>query len=230
VFNEEESCVRCLDDYRGSRRGWFYKKFQPKEIQFKHPRLKDKKGNAVYYALEVQRAPEPSNIIWENIEVTDSERFLRRCAVNFVTFILLLVSFALIWKAQIAKRDAEAAQPNFSACEVEIPAVYYGTYRLPADLKVLFCLLVYISRAPTIKSHSRNTCNLRSHTKTNNYRSFATKRWRRSIVWMATTTVLNWPRPHTFLPLPPSLATTHQALTPIRLPFQTFKSHHGTRV
>ncbi|RHZ33717.1 hypothetical protein DYB26_007325 [Aphanomyces astaci] len=63
VFNHVESQRRCLADYRTSTT-WWKRYFQPKDLRFRriHP-------------LKVTAAPEPSNIIWENLETPPVERF-----------------------------------------------------------------------------------------------------------------------------------------------------------
>uniref|UniRef100_K3X976 CSC1/OSCA1-like cytosolic domain-containing protein n=1 Tax=Globisporangium ultimum (strain ATCC 200006 / CBS 805.95 / DAOM BR144) TaxID=431595 RepID=K3X976_GLOUD len=67
VFNNLESRRRCLQDYRRSTFRLACK-FQPKLLRFRN-------GT---YPLIVTPAPEPSNILWENLEVTDRGRFYRR--------------------------------------------------------------------------------------------------------------------------------------------------------
>ena len=67
VFNNEESFVRCIDDYRESKSlSWFRQ--QRKELCFMG--MEDQ-------PLEVVRAPEPSDIIWENLEATKAQRRAR---------------------------------------------------------------------------------------------------------------------------------------------------------
>lgn len=65
IFNNTISRDRCLHDYRTST-GSVARYFQPKMLRFrgKHP-------------LQVVEAPEPSNIIWQNLEVSGRERFYR---------------------------------------------------------------------------------------------------------------------------------------------------------
>lgn len=58
-----------------------------------------------YYALRIVRAPEPSDIIWENLECSDGTRILRKSITAFITFILLVVSFIIIYLAQVCSTD-----------------------------------------------------------------------------------------------------------------------------
>lgn len=58
-----------------------------------------------HYALRVVRAPEPSNILWENVCVSDGTRILRKSITAFITFILLVASFIIIYLAQVCSTD-----------------------------------------------------------------------------------------------------------------------------
>ncbi|OQS03938.1 histidyl-tRNA synthetase, partial [Thraustotheca clavata] len=84
VFEHVESKRRCLNDYRTSTTSW-KRRWQPKALRFRQK-----------YPLIVVSAPEPSNIIWENIETTSTSRFLRRSTTNISTFVLLLLSCGII--------------------------------------------------------------------------------------------------------------------------------------
>ncbi|EQC29806.1 hypothetical protein SDRG_12352 [Saprolegnia diclina VS20] len=122
VFNSVEAQRRCLRDYRTSQYS-LARRFQPKELRFQGT-----------HALWVQQAPEPSNIIWENLEVPVRERRLRRYLTNFVTFLLLLVSCAVISLAQSAQATfAGGSIPNF--CTEALPAVFTGNYSIISTLK-----------------------------------------------------------------------------------------------
>ncbi|KDO25312.1 hypothetical protein SPRG_09142 [Saprolegnia parasitica CBS 223.65] len=122
VFNSVEAQRRCLRDYRTSQYS-LARRFQPKELRFQGT-----------HALWVQQAPEPSNIIWENLEVPVRERRFRRYVTNFVTFLLLLVSCAVISLAQSAQATfAGDSIPNF--CSEALPAVFTGNYSAIPTLK-----------------------------------------------------------------------------------------------
>lgn len=47
-----------------------------------------------------RQAPEPSDVKWENLDVTPTSRKLRRAVTSFVCFVLLILSFAIIYLAQ----------------------------------------------------------------------------------------------------------------------------------
>jgi hypothetical protein len=44
----------------------------------------------------VLRAPEPQDVIWENLEFSDYQRLKRSIFVYFITFFLLLISFGIV--------------------------------------------------------------------------------------------------------------------------------------
>mmetsp|Transcript_14020 Transcript_14020/g.40351 ORF Transcript_14020/g.40351 Transcript_14020/m.40351 type:complete len:1010 (-) Transcript_14020:416-3445(-) len=61
-------------------------------------------------ALRIRRAPEPSNLIWENQDVPFWERFARRVGVSFVFLLILITSFGLVYLANItAKRQVKSS-------------------------------------------------------------------------------------------------------------------------
>ncbi|CAK4066826.1 unnamed protein product [Aphanomyces euteiches] len=91
VFNSVESQKRCVHDYRTSSR-WYARYFQPKALRFQGK-----------HRLHIVPAPEPSDIIWENLELSDRERRFR---------------------AQ--QSFAKQVIPNF--CSEAVPAVFAGDY------------------------------------------------------------------------------------------------------
>ncbi|KAL3664281.1 hypothetical protein V7S43_010608 [Phytophthora oleae] len=115
VFNNLESRRRCLQDYRRSNQ-WLLRKFQPKTLRFR-----DK------FPLSVLAAPEPSNILWENLEVTSRSRRIRRSFTNSVTFLLLLLSGGIISAAQSAQQTFKDKAPPAGLCESTLPEVFYGS-------------------------------------------------------------------------------------------------------
>nr|CCA18997.1 conserved hypothetical protein [Albugo laibachii Nc14] len=114
VFNNLESRRRCIQDYRYS--GWRYpRRFQPTCL-----RLRGR------IPLQVIPAPEPSNILWENLETSNFDRFFRRLLTTLITILLLFVSFAIISAAQTAQSAYKSRVPPSSLCDKSLPAVYYG--------------------------------------------------------------------------------------------------------
>ncbi|EGZ08430.1 hypothetical protein PHYSODRAFT_526452 [Phytophthora sojae] len=116
VFNNLESRRRCLQDYRRSNQ-WLPKKFQPKALRFRDGK----------FPLTVLPAPEPSNILWENLEVTSRSRRIRRSFTNSVTFVLLLISGAIISAAQSAQQTFKDKAPPAGLCESTLPEIFYAS-------------------------------------------------------------------------------------------------------
>lgn len=135
VFNNLESRRRCLIDYRHSTR-WLPRRFQPSMLRFRNGQ----------YPLIVVPAPEPSNILWENLEVTDRGRFYRRSLTNFITFLLLLLSAIIISSAQSAQTQYKSKLPPSGLCDSALPEVFYGNNS-------------YSNRIWTLDWNSSATCN-----------------------------------------------------------------------
>lgn len=49
---------------------------------------------------QVLEAPEPSDVMWENLDVPPGQKRLRRSLTWLVCVVLLIVSFAIIYYAQ----------------------------------------------------------------------------------------------------------------------------------
>ncbi|RLN89705.1 hypothetical protein BBJ28_00011883 [Nothophytophthora sp. Chile5] len=124
VFNNLESQRRCLQDYRESTR-WLPRKLQPKLLRFRDGQ----------FPLIVTPAPEPSNILWENLEVTKRGRFYRQCVTSFVTLLLLVVSAVIVSAAQSAQRQFESRLPPEGLCDQSLPAVYYADTTFSSAMK-----------------------------------------------------------------------------------------------
>lgn len=128
VFNNEASRQRCLHDYRTCTHSRLFIPcilFQPKKLRFPG-------SDGKLYPLTIVDAPEPANIIWQNLEVTGVEKFARRCLTNFCTLLLLSVAFGLIYYAQIQKVQASRKIPSAAVCSTEVPAVHFGYYNFSA--------------------------------------------------------------------------------------------------
>lgn len=127
TFEHEESAYRCMDDFRNSKSG-FARRWAPWELQFPHPRKKTATGKPVYYKLRCESAPEPANVLWENISLSDRERSIRGWITAIITIIMLLLSFAIIYVAQSQQKLAEKAIPDVTVCSEGLPAIFGGSY------------------------------------------------------------------------------------------------------
>jgi hypothetical protein len=46
--------------------------------------------------LKVEEAPEPSDIIWQNLEFSDLNKILRKIGIYFITILLISISFGIV--------------------------------------------------------------------------------------------------------------------------------------
>ena len=129
VFNCEDSQKRCVEEFKMSN-NWFYRMFQPMHMRL--PRPEKKFG----VPLRVDIATTPSLVYWENLNVSDNERTLRVAFTSFATFILLVISFALIYAGKIAGEVAKEMQPDLATCSGILPAVASGSLDFPAWLNL----------------------------------------------------------------------------------------------
>ena len=82
TFDDEEGALRALDTYPPSRVLWC--------CQSSRKRLD---GNRIW----VERAPDPTNIWWENLGVHECKRCGLRLLTSVVSFLVILVSFGVIF-------------------------------------------------------------------------------------------------------------------------------------
>lgn len=138
VFNNLESRRRCLQDYRQSTRR-LARKYQPKELRFRNGSI----------PLIVTPAPEPSNIIWENLEVTNRGRLYRQAVTTFVTVVLLFISCVIISAAQSTQAQFANKMPPSGLCDRSLPAVFYGdtAFTMTSTKKAIPWTLAWDSKA-----------------------------------------------------------------------------------
>ena len=87
------SCFMSFETEEGKSRGELYNETVELE-DYAHYRT------FLGSEIDVKQASEPTDIIWENRHFTKSARFLRTIIVSFVVFLMLCVSFFLIFTAQ----------------------------------------------------------------------------------------------------------------------------------
>lgn len=139
VFNNELSTKRCLQDYAGSDLVFSpHRCCQARPLRFK--------GKDV---LSVTRAPDPSQIVWQNLEISSASRCGRYVGVLLLMVILLLVSFLFIMVAQSYQLSFQSLVPNLQLCDTLLPAVAFnrsvtvkgalanGAVALPAGMTML---------------------------------------------------------------------------------------------
>jgi hypothetical protein len=115
-FNSEESARRCVEDYSGSD-SWANVKFwcQPDPLRFLGT-----------HKLSVGKAPDPSTVVWENIEVTCGARLGRQIGVGFALVVLLTLCFFAVMLAQGFQQKFRSNVPNLTFCSDVLPAIAFG--------------------------------------------------------------------------------------------------------
>ncbi|KAJ0404203.1 hypothetical protein P43SY_002046 [Pythium insidiosum] len=106
TFEEEEGFHRCLTEYPDL--GFVHRLFQPS-----HKRLHGKR-------LRFRPAPDPTDIVWENLHHPFIERVLRQVIVALVTLTVLFLSFILILLAKLHKTRLERQFGRPSSCPVGV--------------------------------------------------------------------------------------------------------------
>lgn len=61
-------------------------------------------------------APEPSNVIWENLEVTSRQRTSRKCGVGMVIFVFLIFTFVMFSLLKSTSGANKLKYPDYQDC------------------------------------------------------------------------------------------------------------------
>lgn len=89
------------------------------------------------HSNQVIKAPEPDNIIWENLEFSKFKRRMRQNVTSLVSFILLLIAFVLVLAASGVQDHYAQIIPKLAYCQKEVRA---ATSLLWASIHfVFFC-------------------------------------------------------------------------------------------
>lgn len=102
TFEEEEGYLRCVREYPD--RGVLQRLFQSRHKRFRGKRL------------HLKVAPNPTDILWENLDYSWLSRACRTIVVNCVTVGLLLVSFVLIYLTKQEKLNLERTFGRATSC------------------------------------------------------------------------------------------------------------------
>lgn len=129
IFNNEESRRRAVFDYALSNNSCF-RCLQPTPLRL------HRRGSPPV-PIEVQPAPEPSDILWEHLEATACERRLRQLGASGIMLILIAVSLVFIILAQQAQKQLSTSVPGSSTCLVDFPAAQLGRRVTSADSVVI---------------------------------------------------------------------------------------------
>jgi len=112
TFSSEAGYVRCRNIYPNL--GFLYR------LTYSRWQRMTDQGNAFtkFFGgtrLIIKPAPEPAEIIWENLDVTPLSRVFRLTFTSVITLAFLAASFILIYKGQVAQAEAEFQYPTVSA-------------------------------------------------------------------------------------------------------------------
>ncbi|RYY37503.1 hypothetical protein EON62_01075, partial [archaeon] len=124
VFQNEESVSRCVQDYMGSTHWWSFNHYW-----FQAPQLRFRKGQ---YRLQVEEAPDPSSIVWQNLELSSMNRCLRQTGVNIMLAALLIGSFICIILSQAQQSKFRDNVPSLQLCNTVLPAIAFNAPFSPA--------------------------------------------------------------------------------------------------
>lgn len=153
TFNCEESLQRCLHAYHGST-STILRTFQSAHLRLRCPMapgfhglpgqevITDEKGKIDWklwyrdqrsnygqgYTLRVTKAPDPSDVIHENLAISSMSRFCRQTCTGLITFLLVIIGLVMMIIAQSYSKLLATSTPDLSLCSAEIPALYFGGY------------------------------------------------------------------------------------------------------
>lgn len=127
VFNNEESALRCVHDYRRSS-GFLGRLLQPTPLRFR-----------ATHRLIVTRAPEPQEVLWENLETPAISRALRALVAWLGMGVLMAISIVI---AYLTMRQAGTAGehkvvPPAVVCNNHLPAVWYDQYLTTPNVRIV---------------------------------------------------------------------------------------------
>lgn len=115
VFQYSESMARCIEDYRT---------FDTFPMTLVTPSELKLRG----HTIQVKQAPQPDEMIWENLEITDLQKRIRRLRTTLYTIVLLIISFIAILQTERLSKGFLADVPPLKLCTIDVPALYAGNY------------------------------------------------------------------------------------------------------
>ena len=123
TFEYTESVARCLEDYQRYSRFPFNFFFPPQLLYRGHQ-------------LKVTKAPEPDQILWENLEITARERMKRAATSRLAALLLLIVCFIIILLASVNKVAFAKVIPDPNICDNVIPSLYVSGGKIPDQFQL----------------------------------------------------------------------------------------------
>lgn len=123
TFEYTESAARCLEDYQRYSQFPFNFFFPPQLLYRGHQ-------------LKVTKAPEPDQILWENLEITPSDRLKRGAISRLVALLLVIICFIVILLASVNKVAFTKVIPDPNICDNVIPSLYVSGGKIPKEYKL----------------------------------------------------------------------------------------------
>jgi len=132
IFNSAIAADRLLSDHKEIK----YEKYKPLNICKKIPNEMyfnpneeqddddDKHEKPILF--NVQKAPPPEDILWENVHFLQKprERFIRRFTTGLLTFCLLAISTLIVGFMDTMSREASAKLPDLTLCSISAKQPY----------------------------------------------------------------------------------------------------------
>ena len=137
TFEYTESFARCIEDYK------YYDSF-PKNL-FCFPEKLKFRG----HSISISKAPDPEAIVWENLGVSKTTKFLQQCRTYVVVLVLMIGAFLVVLQTNNLKSTIKNALPSTLACSRVIPAVF-----TPADYATNLLGNVVPTRPETVGSQN----------------------------------------------------------------------------
>jgi hypothetical protein len=111
TFEYSESMARCVEDHSYYSR-FPQSLFYPDHLKFRGCRLR------------VRKAPEPDELVWENLETGRLLKTFHRLRTALVTLVLMVACFAITLQASIYKQRFTSSFPSARLCNRVVPALY----------------------------------------------------------------------------------------------------------
>ncbi|RYE99757.1 MAG: hypothetical protein EOO41_00595, partial [Methanobacteriota archaeon] len=84
------------------------------------------------YALEVERAPDPADVMFENLSYGFASRCCRLTLSTAATFVCLIIGMLAMVTSQTYSNTLAKQLPDAKLCNTELPALYFGSYEAVA--------------------------------------------------------------------------------------------------
>eukprot|EP00347_Sterkiella_histriomuscorum_P006063 403354206 len=152
ILLQEEDSKKLINTYKMN---WFKRKLLNYQDKDKYARYLFKDGKFP----EIVRAPQPSNIIWNNLKYTKWDQSKRSLQINFVTIILMLISFFLVIYGKHQDKIIKTTYGD-DTCDSKLEILErlaVSDYNQPEEnrrgMMHCFCLKKYTSYGKTVQDY-----------------------------------------------------------------------------